>query len=411
MLCAACPRLRIAQDGGTPQLRGQLATYDASGYIRDFAGNRQAWLAGLAALRAGGWVDRATRAVVVSFNLFNDNLDLYLSVQVLLEQHLAGALLPSVQFATMNLSACVACTARALLELVLHALVLYLLFTIVVNVRAVVLTTGSVLPYVKSAWNLLDLAVLGMYLAAFAIRVRLLLSSSAFESTLWDRGTYSDITARAADYQATFALDALIIFACMLRVFKYMTLSQRLLQFILVFLRAASEIVLFGILFVGVFVGFIILGHEIYGPEMEDFSDLMRSTRTLLKMMVGDFDYDAMRQVDPTWTPIFFVLYLGFVVFVMVNVFLAILNESYTAVREELTAEAIRLRKIRSMKTSRGTPWSRCLRFMRKTLSMRRMLVVESAASVRGNAAAAEESERSRPATAEIQLGTMNPYL
>jgi len=56
-------------------------------------------------------------------------------------------------------------------------------------------------------------------------------------------------------------------------------------------------------------------------------------------MMVGDFDYEGMRQVDSTWTPVFFSMYIGFMVLVMVNVFLAILNESYNSVREELTEQ------------------------------------------------------------------------
>lgn len=46
----------------------------------------------------------------------------------------------------------------------------------------------------------------------------------------------------------------------------------------------------------------------------------------LMRILLGDFDYDAMRKVDPVMAPLLFYLYISFVFFILLNMFLAIVN-------------------------------------------------------------------------------------
>ena len=85
---------------------------------------------------------------------------------------------------------------------------------------------------------------------------------------------------------------------------------------------------------------------------------------------MGDFNYESMRQVDQIWTPFFFFFYIIFVFMILVNVFLAILNTSYTNVREVVSAEKKRLMKVAKLRPSSSKHLSsmqRAGRFSRKT--------------------------------------------
>ena len=117
-----------------------------------------------------------------------------------------------------------------------------------------------------------------------------------------------------------------------------------------IFIRASLEILFFTMLFSATFFGFSVFAHNIYGASIDDFSTITMTIKTLLKMTVGMVNYEQMRLVDPVWTPIFFLVYILFIGLVMINVFLAILNTSYTAVREEQTAEDRRLKRLNAFR-------------------------------------------------------------
>ena len=68
---------------------GEVASYDGSGFVRDLDGrNRTAYMEALDELKSNFWVDRQTRAVVVSLNLYNGNYNYYCVSQVLFSRAL-----------------------------------------------------------------------------------------------------------------------------------------------------------------------------------------------------------------------------------------------------------------------------------------------------------------------------------
>lgn len=189
------PPEQLLRDRGTPKYEGQLAEYDASGFAVDLSGERDAWLTRVAALRSGAWLDSQTRAVFVTFNLYNANLDLYLSSTLLFEQSLAGNMVTSFAFDTIRLNTCVLCTWFAVLENLLHLFIFYMTLLIIVNLKATVRFKGSVVPYFTDPWNLVDVGLLVTYITAGSLRLSLLFQNVELEATLWSpSSTYSDLS-------------------------------------------------------------------------------------------------------------------------------------------------------------------------------------------------------------------------
>lgn len=124
--------------------------------------------------------------------------------------------------------------------------------------------------------------------------------------------------------------------------------------------------------------------------------------------------------MDGTWTPLFFFLFVAFVVLVMVNVFLAILNETYTTVRMELTEEEERLRKLRSMRPQQLRTMASTIHFLKETFHPRSLLSTdlmriseEEEVEAEVEAGGGEEGAGDKSASSEAKktMGSSNPFL
>lgn len=60
---------------------------------------------------------------------------------------------------------------------------------------------------------------------------------------------------------------------------------------------------------------------------------------TLFRVILGDFDFLGMQNAKQFWGPFYFISYIFMVFFVLLNMFLAIVNDTYCEVKEELDEE------------------------------------------------------------------------
>lgn len=60
---------------------------------------------------------------------------------------------------------------------------------------------------------------------------------------------------------------------------------------------------------------------------------------TLFRIILGDFDFKTLRANSPILGPIYFIsfVFLGF--FILLNMFMAIINQAYTEVKEEMAEQ------------------------------------------------------------------------
>jgi len=60
---------------------------------------------------------------------------------------------------------------------------------------------------------------------------------------------------------------------------------------------------------------------------------------TLFRLILGDFDFQALQQANRVLGPAFFILYVFFVFFILLNMFLAIINDTYADVKADLSEQ------------------------------------------------------------------------
>lgn len=59
----------------------------------------------------------------------------------------------------------------------------------------------------------------------------------------------------------------------------------------------------------------------------------------MFRVILGDIDFPGLQQTKPFWGPFYFISYIFMVFFVLLNMFLAIVNDTYCEVKEELDEE------------------------------------------------------------------------
>ena len=103
---------------------------------------------------------------------------------------------------------------------------------------------------------------------------------------------------------------------------------------------AAKPLFMFSIVFAIIFVGYTQLFYFIYFIHLLNFKTFVTSAETCLQMLVGKFDFHAMHMASPLLGPIVFFLYVLSVYFILINMFLTILNEAFTRVRRDVALQS-----------------------------------------------------------------------
>lgn len=83
------------------------------------------------------------------------------------------------------------------------------------------------------------------------------------------------------------------------------------------------------VLFFMVFLGFVLVFHNVFGHSVYQFRQLTSTAKALLVTLLGNVDYGSIFVEFPIWSQFLFLTYVLVVFFVLLNMFIAILNESY----------------------------------------------------------------------------------
>jgi len=100
--------------------------------------------------------------------------------------------------------------------------------------------------------------------------------------------------------------------------------------------KCVKDIVGFAIMFYIVFFAYAQLGYLLFGSTVADYSTFSNTLFTLFRIILGDFDFGALESQSRILGPIYFLSYVFFVFFVLLNMFLAIINDTYSDVKSDI---------------------------------------------------------------------------
>lgn len=297
--------------------------------------------------------DDTTRFVILEWFQYNPSTDTFLASKVYYEVSSGGAWIPTFQFRAFPVWSTQRLGQTAF-DIFFLVFVLYFWFIFASQWLTHYQRTHKILDFLLDAWNIVELANLTTFLAVLILRF-----------IWWSQSIQKRINLPFADgYPA--GLDAVVLLysyqiyanavnavITVLKTLKYLRLNNRmniLTRTIDVTKESIAGVLL---LFIFVVASYAISGCALYGNTMWDFRTVDQSFVTLLFMLFGNFDYETMRQVEPTLTAVYFFTYTILAQFLLLNFIIAILSEGFAQVSTSSAIEPLDqvvLRQISSLK-------------------------------------------------------------
>ncbi|VDO41366.1 unnamed protein product [Haemonchus placei] len=254
-------------------------------------------------------------------------------MRLLLELPASGGVLPSYRFNTYNLMRYYGSFGNVLiiLEGILVGFIVSFNMIIFYIFEKILELIRLRLRYFGKFWDIVDIVLLTLCSCEVFFNYRRLTIAANRINTSLKSGLTVAAFDEVVSTQETFNnIAAVVLFLSWIKTMNQLaeTLS-----------RSAKDIGGFAVMFAVFFFAYAQFGYLVFGTQIADYSTFLDSVFALLRTVLGDFDFTALQQTNRVLGPLFFVTYVFFVFFVLLNMFLAIINDSYTEVKAELARQ------------------------------------------------------------------------
>ena len=133
-------------------------------------------------------------------------------------------------------------------------------------------------------------------------------------------------------------LIAFIVFFSTLKLIKLLQFNKRMDVLALTIMRCWNDLKIFFIAFAIVFFAFCMLFFFMFSSALEEFSRWIPAIQTSFKMMLGKFNFEAMKQANP-YSPVLFFVFSVTNSMILINIMLTIILRAFNEIKFELSTK------------------------------------------------------------------------
>ncbi|XP_023591340.1 polycystin-2-like protein 2 isoform X3 [Trichechus manatus latirostris] len=297
-------------NSNSPWHWGFVGMYGNGGYIFTLSKSKYKTKDKFIDLRLNSWITRGTRVIFIDFSLYNANVNLFCIIRLVAEFPATGGILTSWQFYSVKLLRYVSYYDY----FIASCEITFCIFLIVFTTQEVKKMKEFKSAYFKSIWNWIELLLLVL---------------------LENTEKYSDFYSLAYWHIYYNNIIAITIFFAWIKIFKFISFNKTMSQLSSTLSRCIKDIVGFAIMFFIIFFAYAQLGFLVFGSQVDDFSTFQNSIFAQFRIVLGDFNFAGIQQANRILGPIYFITFIFFVFFVLLNMFLAIINDTYSEVKAD----------------------------------------------------------------------------
>ncbi|XP_037365143.1 polycystic kidney disease 2-like 2 protein [Talpa occidentalis] len=316
----------------SPRHWGFVGVYKNGGYIFTLSRSKSETKNKFINLRLNSWITRGTRVVFIDFSLYNANVNLFCIIRLVAEFPATGGILTSWQFYSVKLLRYVTFYDY----FIASCEITFCIFLIVFTAQEIKKIRDFKSAYFKSIWNWLELLLLVLcFVAIFFNAYCNIQTFLLLGQLLKNSEKYSDFYFLAYWQVYYNNIIAVTIFFAWIKIFKFINFNKTMSQLSSTLSRCFKDIIGFAIMFFIIFFAYAQLGYLAFGSQVDDFSTFQNSIFAQFRIVLGDFNFAGIQQVSRVLGPIYFVTFIFFVFFVLLNMFLAIINNTYSEVKAD----------------------------------------------------------------------------
>ncbi|XP_021359195.1 uncharacterized protein LOC110454143 [Mizuhopecten yessoensis] len=322
--------------GGLPYA-GDLGVYPGGGYIVDFIGKRERAFQFLSDLRQKNWIDRYTRSVFLMFTVYNANVNMFSTVNIVFELPSTGEFMVKENIKAFRLFSYLGGYGIFVIFCEVSAAISVIYFFI----RECKKIRKEKKIYFKSFWNILELLTMLTAMGCIVMYlIRHFITAVAVSSVTKLRDKFYNFE-KVAMWDEVFGyVMAFTIFASIIKLIHMFRFNRKMSMIAGTLKNSTSDISAFSVVFVVFLTGFAIWGYIMFGRNMASYKSMIQSIETLLAFSLGEYDYLALVNANRIFGPLFFFSFFLFINFILINVFVTILNESIAAVRNDVSKQS-----------------------------------------------------------------------
>jgi polycystin 1L2 len=308
-------------------------TYLGGGYVYKMRGLLHFLKGNLSLLQQMDWIDRQTRAVFVEFAVYNPNMNMFMVATIVFEFLPTGNILKMKRFDSLNLFNEI--QSNIVLKVLIY--ILYMLLVVYFAVKEIrALMKLGLRKYAQLFWSYVEWLIIGLSIAAFVLffyRFYVALSVLKFFS---ETNGYSYIKLQFVNY-CNQLLQYCVGFCVALGTIKFLKLlrfSQRIAFLASCLNFCLREIVGFGCIFLVIWLAFIHMLYLVLNEKLSGYSTFLKAMQTSFEILLGKFEAKPLTSSTPYVGTIVFTFYNLMIVIVSLNVFISIIDNSFTLVRK-----------------------------------------------------------------------------
>lgn len=317
---------------------GSESTFGGGGYVLRLRGSGEYMLNRMEELESEGWIDRYTRAVFVEFSVYNPQVNLFIVATILGEFLPDGSILPYYRFNTANLLP----HMNSSLAFQIICEVVFLIFTISFLVSETRALRRAKFEYFTQFWSLVEFTIcFNSLFATVVFFYRMHVTTMITKRFKESHGNEYMKLQTCSYWDEVFTITiSWLVFLASLKFLKLLRFNKRMSILSMTLRNAAKDLLYISLIFLCIFLAFIQLFYLVFATNIPAFKTFVTSLESGILMMMGKFDVYAMLMLEPVLTQISIFFFVVTVTFIIVNIFISILNEAFAAVRNDVAKQS-----------------------------------------------------------------------
>ena len=331
-----CPRpwrFQTAEELNALSFHGLASTYSGGGHVADLGYNTQDAYQVIDSLEINNWIDDLTAAVFIEFTVYEPASSLFNAVKLLFERFPNGGTNTFKQFKTLTVYSPQDPHYRGFYETCQLLFILLILFRVGAEIGRVY---QYGLTYFKDAWHWLELLLLGSSLGSFVMFFLKESYTSEFVKEVRKNPFQSwstDSIALWSDVEV--ALLSFVVFLMTMKMLRIIRFNTHITQMRMTLAIAGKYFWSFSVVFITVITAYVILTTLTFGRNIYEYNSFSQSFSSVLLMLLGaKAPFYELQKVNFIVGPLLLFGYMVSIVMVLLNMFLAILNDAYTESRQ-----------------------------------------------------------------------------
>ena len=314
---------------------GVTNIYDGGGYVADLGYNEESALDVTSELQNHDWINEFTAAVFIEFSVHEPSSRLFSSVKYLYERLPTGGVLTSVNVQTMALYPPFSGDfLSTLYKLCYQFLVVCILILVGLEIKEIIDQKRA---YFMHFWNWLHIIQILTSTAAVIIGLLKANQASFFvkrvQQNPYDNSSLDRI-AMLSDYENY--LLALVTFTITILLLKLFKFNRQIGQMARTLRRSKKSLISFAVVFGNSLLAFTVAGVLTFGATIPSFSSFYQSFATVVRMTVGgSVNFPDVKLHHQILGRFFLSMFVIWMVFILVNMLVAILVDFYQIERED----------------------------------------------------------------------------